>query len=200
MRQLPRDSVGRPVPFFVAEVDGKPDFRVMDPHKMSEALRFRLCFVCGQRLNVAASTFVVGPMCVINHVSGEPPNHLACAEWSVKACPFLTKPAKERRETNLPEGVEEGLGGIMIKRNPGVAALVTARAWVIEPVHNGIVMRFRDISRVTWWAEGRIATRSEVLESIATGLPALRAVAEEEGDRAVNALRQQVDNAQRWLP
>jgi hypothetical protein len=200
MRQLPRDTVGRPIPFFAAEVEGKHDFRVMDPLRLAEAITQRRCFVCGQRLNVASATFVVGPMCVVNRVSGEPPNHRDCAEWSVRACPFLSKPAKERRETNLPEGATEGAGGIMIHRNPGVSALVTARSWYVEHVPNGIVLRIREIKNVTWWAEGRLATRSEVQESIDTGLPLLRSVAEQEGPAAERDLERMVGNAQKWLP
>lgn len=200
MRQLPRDSAGRPIPFFAAVIDGKHDFRVMDPDRLADAILFKLCFVCGQRLNVTSSTFVVGPMCVVNRVSGEPPNHADCAEWSVKGCPFLNNPGKVRRDAHLPENVVEGARGTMIHRNPGVTALVDARSWYIEQVPNGIVHRIRAIRRVTWWAEGRIATRSEVLASVESGLPALQAMADEQGDTAIRALQLEVANAQRWMP
>jgi len=39
----------------------------------------------------------------------------------------------------------------------------------------GTLLDVGDCHSVTWWAEGRPATRAEVLTSIVTGLPALMA-------------------------
>lgn len=39
MAELPTDHIGRPVPWFVAWIDGKPDFRVIGPGKLQSALR-----------------------------------------------------------------------------------------------------------------------------------------------------------------
>lgn len=43
MRDLPIDDRGYPVPWFVAWVDGKPEFRAMDQEKFIRALREKLC-------------------------------------------------------------------------------------------------------------------------------------------------------------
>jgi hypothetical protein len=49
MRHLFVDERGYVVPWFVAWVDGKPEFRAMDPDKFRAAITRKLCWVCGQR-------------------------------------------------------------------------------------------------------------------------------------------------------
>lgn len=199
---LRRDDAGRPVPFFVEWIDGKPDFRVMNHENMGRAITEKLCWVCGRRLTRGVGTFVAGPMCVINHVSAEPPSHAACAEWSARACPFLNNPNKERRERNLP--AEAGNpAGIMIARNPGVSALIESNDWNIwrpsgvmgQP---GLLWDFKIVG-VRWMAYGREATGDEVLHSVETGIATLKEMADlEETGRA--ALAKAVSKALRWLP
>ena len=83
MRGLPLDPErGFPVPWFVPWLDGKPEFRAMDPKKILEAVAKRKCWVCGQHLAQHGMTFVIGPMCLVNRVSSEPPSHLECAQYS----------------------------------------------------------------------------------------------------------------------
>jgi len=207
MRQLRRDEVGRPVPFFAAEVDGKHDFRLMDAEALITAIKDELCFVCGQRLNRSRyttgprGTFVVGPMCVVNRISAEPPNHADCARWSARACPFLTKPLKERRDSNLPEGVTAGeAAGFMIERNPGVTALVSSERWrVFEAPMGGHGLLFQfHIEHVNFMTAGRESTIEEVLWSMETGLPALMNMAREDG--GMQSLGRKVRTALRLFP
>jgi hypothetical protein len=207
MRQLPRDSVGRPVPFFVEWIDGVPDFRIMNSKNLVRALREDLCWVCGERLTRNrlartgySGTFVAGPMCLVNGTSAEPPNHYACAEWSAKACPFLSMPKKVRREANKPAGAEDA-PGFAIMRNPGVAALITTGNWsVFRPEGGGILIHFEAVRDVEWICEGREATAEEVAASIDSGLPTLYAMANEEGPEAVAALETMVRMAMKWVP
>src|SRR5580692_7475343 len=91
MTALPIDERGYPVPWFVDWIDGKPEFRAMDPRKFVRAIKEKLCWVCGQRLGVNVC-FVAGPMCGINRTSSEPPSHRECAVWSAQNCPFLNNP------------------------------------------------------------------------------------------------------------
>lgn len=198
MRQLPRDEVGRPIPWFVA--DG--DFRVVDARKIVRAVRERLCFLCGQPLRRASSTFVAGPMCLVNRVSAEPPNHFDCALWSTLACPFLTRPLRERRDADLPDDVHSA--GVMIERNPGVTALIQAPEWGWFRVGDDVLFRFRP-ELVTWMAMGRTATTDEVLDAIDSGVPLLVNACEEEGDeehqvRAMRALAGHLDAALEFVP
>lgn len=200
MRKLPRDEVGRPIPFFTPIVDGKPDFRLMDQRALRRAVMEERCWVCGHRMHPRARrVFVAGPMCLINGTSAEPPTHPTCASWSVKACPFLVNPHKVRREAYMPDGVGEA-AGIAIMRNPGVTALIEPIKFWIEQA-GGVLFRFqRQVRSVEWWTEGRPATRAEVLASIESGLPAVMDMAEKDGPDAVFELSLLVEYAQRFLP
>lgn len=196
--RLPMDPKRHhPVPWFVAWVNGEPDYRVAD--KYAEALRFSLCWICGQPMG-RYRTFVIGPMCMINRNTVEPPAHLPCAVWSAQVCPFLARPHARRRPNNLPDGAANP-GGLSIPRNPGVVLLWTTRQWQTHSDGaGGILIRLGDPTGVQWWAEGRGATRAEVDESIAGGLPILRDMAEQEGPDAVAELAALVRASERYLP
>lgn len=200
MQRLERDEVGRPIPYFVEYIDGKPDFRVMSAVHFRKAIQEGRCWVCGGRmLNAAQKVFVAGPMCLINGTSAEPPSHMACAEWSAKACPFLVNPNKVRREGNLPDEAEVS-AGIMIARNPGVTALIAARRWWTQPHGGSMLIRFDQVTSVRWFCEGREATRDEVAYSIGGGLPELVRMAQAEGPEAERQLGVMYADAQKWLP
>jgi hypothetical protein len=188
---LRRDKHGRPVPWFVAWVDGKPDFRVIGPSRMQAARRLSLCWVCGVPfLRQEDRAFVIGPMCAVNRVSSEPPSHRDCAVYSATHCPFLTTPNMVRRERHMPEGAEPP-AGIAIKRNPGVALVwVTGyRSWKTFPDDaGGVLWNIGEPREALWFARGDVATRSEVLASIDSGLPILAGMAAEEGPDAVAEL------------
>jgi hypothetical protein len=162
------------VPWFVAWINGVPDFRVIGENKLSDASRFRCCWLCGGPLGGNAA-FVIGPMCAINRVSAEPPSHRDCADYAARACPFLTTPGMRRRDTALPEGATDP-DGIMIRRNPGVALVWITRTWRLQPHYR--LYDVGDPAEIRWYAEGRPATRTEILAAIDTGLPLLRAEAE----------------------
>lgn len=178
-QNLKQDKQGRYVPWFVAWVDGVPDFRVADSRRTVEAARFDLCYICGQRRGRFA-TFPVGPMCTVNRTSPEPPSHKECAIYSAKVCPFLSNPEMKRGPRDLPPGAtREGGAGMMICRNPGVTAIWTTRRFSIFADHKGFALfDIGEPEEVIWLARGREATRAEVLDSIDSGLPILRDVAE----------------------
>lgn len=188
MRGLPRDAEGRPVPFFVAWVDGRPDFRTMDARALRDAVRHHLCWVCGEPMSEARGAFVLGPMCAVNRVSAEPPGHKDCAVYSATHCPFLTTPRRRRRGKDMPEGSSDP-GGIMLRRNPGVALVWISRGWrPFDAGAGGLLFRIGEPLACLWYAEGRSATRSEVMASIDSGLPLLREVAERDGPAAMAEL------------
>lgn len=90
--------------------------------------------------------------------------------------------------------------GIPLARNPGaVAVWITDRFWPIQ-VENGTLYRFGASSEVLWFARGRVATRSEVKDSFASGLPILRDHAQAEGRAAMADLERRVAVATRYLP
>jgi hypothetical protein len=206
MSRLPLDKHGRPVPWFAAWIDGVPDFRVADGQKFAEAVRFKLCWVCGQPVGRFVS-FVIGPMCAVNRITAEPGCHRECAVFSARGCPFLARPTMRRRESGLPEDYTEA-GGKTIRRNPGVALVYVTRDWKPFRVppgmgEEGILFELGDPTETLWYAEGREATRAEVMASIESGLPLLRQEAERDPDNpagAVAELDRQYAVAMRLIP
>ena len=188
---LPIDERGYPIPFFVSYIDGKPEFRLADGEKFAACVRQRLCWVCGQPLG-HFKTFVLGPMCTVSRTSADPPSHTDCAVWSVQACPFLVRPNMVRREDELIRENRGNVAGVMIERNPGVSAVWVTGSYEIFRDQNGKpLFRVGPPHSVTWWAQGRRATRAEVLASMASGLPLLVNVCRSDEERAALAAEQE---------
>jgi hypothetical protein len=184
---------GYPVPWFVAWVNGEPDFRVVDAKKLFVAIDQSRCWLCGEHRG-RFGTFVVGPLGAINNISSEPPSHLECARFGAMACPFLVRPHAVRREAGLPEGSQEP-AGTMIRRNPGVSLLLTSRDFHVISDGGRPLWQMGAPTRMEWLAEGRAATHEEVMHSIETGRPALdkAGMPPEYFDDAMSGLRP-------WLP
>lgn len=184
---LPIDKRGYPVPKFVSWIDGEPDFRVVDYAWLQKATTHGFCFMCGERLG-RHKAFTIGPMCAINRISSEPPSHVECATFAVKACPFMLHPQRPRdRRTELPAGNFKP-GGEMIERNPGVSLIWVTDTWRLQREGDKVMFRIGDPSLLGWWTRGRHATRAEIMASIESGLPILREMAERQGPEAVAAL------------
>lgn len=197
---LPVDERGYPVPWFVSWVKGKPVFQAADQKKLVEAVRASKCWVCGDQLG-RYRAFVIGPMCSINRISAEPPCHEECAVFSAMACPFLTKPRMGRKA--MPEELADKAlepPGVMIARNPGCCAVWVTRDYRLRNVPNGVLFRLGDPTSVHWFAEGRPATRDEVMASIESGFPTLLEMAQAEGAEAVWQLSKQRESAEIHLP
>lgn len=195
IKALPVNEQGYPVPFFVAWIDGKPDFRITDPARIRDAVIGDRCWICGQKLGKHRA-FVIGPMCTVNRIAPEPPSHADCAVFSAQACPFLSLPRAHRREANMPEGHCEP-PGVMLKRNPGVVAIWHTRHYRIM---RGPLFQLGEPEDVRWLTQGREATRAEVIASFESGLPALQSIAIEEGPAQVKLLANDTARAMQYLP
>ena len=194
MKDLPIDARGYPVPWFVAWRDGQPLFQVADQAKWFVAVQKHRCWLCGGALGVYHA-FVVGPMCGINRVTAEPPSHRACAEFGLKGCPFLTRPAAKRTTRGIPDEVlhaKANPGGEMIERNPGVSLLWITKNWKVFKVPNGRLISLGEPTECLFFSQGRLATKDEVLHSVSTGLPLLQDIADKEGVLAQWELARQV--------
>jgi hypothetical protein len=204
LRKLPLDARGYPVPWFVAWVPGPdgrdvPEFRAMDGRKFAQAIKQRLCWVCGEPLGRWLA-FPIGPMCAITRTISEPPSHLECAEWSVRNCPFLSQPKMVRRDEGLPAEVEQP-GGVAILRNPGVICVwVTREYQVFDDGQGKPLIHIGTPAHTAWWCEGRRATRAEVDRSVNGGIPILLEAAKRDGPFAVEALGKQVTSAAMFFP
>jgi hypothetical protein len=208
--RLPIDTrSGYPIPWFVDrrendEITGV-DFRVVDRRKFVQAIKENRCWVCSEPLG-HWKAFPIATMCAITRTISEPPCHRECAEWSIQNCPFLSNPAMVRRTDNIPPGAQEPAGACLM-RNPGVMALWITRSFETftvnrnSPVGNaGTLITIGEPADVTWWREGRPATRDEVQAAVESGLPNLLAMAKLEGPFAVEALGKQVKRAEALWP
>jgi len=142
-------------------------------------------------------------MCAVNRIISEPPSHLDCAEFSAKACPFLSRPHAHRRDAGLPEERHQA-AGFGLKRNPGVTCLWISREYP-KPFRayageKGVLFALGEPEQTVWYREGRLASREEVEEAIADGLPNLMSIATGEGEEAVLALNDMVSASKRLLP
>ncbi len=199
--RLPRDHRGFPVPFFVQK---QPlDFRVVEPRAFAACVKGRRCWVCGEPLG-RFFAFVAGPMCAVNRTSSEPPSHRECAEWSARACPFLTRPAMRRNAKGLPD--HAAMPGFALERNPGVALLWVCREYKPFRVPAGsgggagVLLEMGEPTELLWSAQGRPATRLEVETSLASGLPALQALCDgEETERERELARAELGRRLAWV-
>jgi hypothetical protein len=199
MRMLPISPEGYPVPWFVHWNDGgTPDFRVVGRDKLTDAVKHKKCWVCGQPLGRMLA-FVIGPMCAINRTISEPPSHRDCAIFSAMACPFLSNPRMRRNDSDFEQPTIKAAGnGIM--RNPGVACVWVSRGYKLMKVNDGVLFRLEYPLETLWFAHGREATWDEVNNSIKSGLPLLLGEARREGPHAVAALVDMTREAMELLP
>ena len=195
--RLPKDERGYPVPAFIEWIDGKPDFRYARAEFRQRAFERGLCWVCGEPMGVHR-VYAIGPMCVVNRVTSEPASHRDCAEYSVKACPFLVRP--RMRRIPLKEDEPRNAAGLMLERNPGCTCLYETSEAKPFDAGNGWLIRLGKPNRVDWWAEGRQATRQEIMDSINSGYPLLMDMAMQESVEAVDELARMRFDAIKLLP
>lgn len=163
MKHLPLNAKGYPIPFFVKTVNGVPDFRVLDETNFARATYEGLCHICGGKLG-RYRVYAGGPLCALQLISSEPPSHRECAEYAVRACPFLLLPRSKRRTAGLDTPVPEpGSKVVMVEENPGITALLVTERGAL-PV-NGL-FRLTHVTEVIWFTEGRAATPDEIREAM----------------------------------
>lgn len=208
MRSLPVDKRGYPIPRFVAYVDGEPQFPIASEAWLIKATNENRCYVCGEKLGRYRAS-VIGPMCAINRTIGEPPCHTDCARFAAIHCPFLANPLARRvPDAKLKEKAPDGRHAPeAITRNPGAVCLwiATARPKPQRTPTGTIIFRLTDPDQVEWYAEGRTATRAEIMASIDSGLPFLRIECEREASEARRAaahtlLDKMIEQTMRLLP
>jgi hypothetical protein len=98
----------------------------------------------------------------------------------------MSRPRARRSHHNETEISDRaGIDGVAILRNPGVTAV-----WVTRNSEYQLGRGFYlgDPFEITWWCEGRPATRAEVMASVESGIHHLEKLAVEEGPSAVAAL------------
>jgi len=213
MLSLPfSEKWGLPVPFFVDKEyrtpEGEYEFRMAGKDAWVTCVNKDLCWCCGGKLGTYR-TFGIGPMCALNRLAGDPPGHRECMEYAVKVCPFMINPDYARRQKDRPpQEMQAAVPGNMIARNPGVALLwtCTTKNYHLEKVANGWLFRLSgEPHHLGWYAQGRAASREEVLASIESGYPILLKLAQEQEAeephlRCVKHLEQQREKALLLIP
>lgn len=97
LSHLKIDSRGYPIPYFVSEINGKPEFRFLDHNRLQMIINRKVCHICGKKLPDNLFYFIAGPMGLENRISTDAGMHLLCAEFSLRACPHLFLQKAERR-------------------------------------------------------------------------------------------------------
>ncbi len=191
IRALPRDGSGHPVPWFVDDQPGsRRDYRAATTGKRITAIRDGVCWVCGQLLPTGERTkrqntpvpftFLMPPMCTVDRVAPDPPAHEQCATYAVRACPFLSR----------ADGmVTWSTTGYRVERPP-------------YGMGGRVLLKLADPLGVTWWVQGRHATRDEAVAQLTAGFTRLREECryDPDPDGAAAALDRQMRNAARLLP
>jgi hypothetical protein len=182
------DHRGFPVPYFAAWINGQPDHRVVDRRKLAPAVAQNLCWICGEPMGDDRA-FVMGPMSAFNRVTTEPAGHWDCGCFAATACPFLTRPRMRRSHKGL-EDVDLTPPGGMAQHNPGVCVVWATPTFKPTLHRDGKTHLYQlgPASRVAWYAEGRAATREEVLESLEAIFAEYRPKAQAAGPAALEQL------------
>lgn len=196
--KLPIDPRGYPVPWFVTRMQsGEWDFRVIRPNGIPLAIKRRTCWLCGEPLGRYLA-FVVGPVCAVTRTTREPPNHYDCAEFAVKACPFLTNPAMRRSPRERPKDATDP-PGVHLEKNPGVTCLWTTTSYSLFRAEDaesadgnpGVLIKVGDPVTVEWYAQGVRASRDQVEDSVNSDIPLLHA--RDPSEDAQRELNEQID-------
>lgn len=119
-----------PIPFTIywgEYPNGRPDFKHIDPERVRKCLDSRLCGICGAPYGRNSEIAYIG-----GHESQitdatcffiDPPMHVECALFSVRACPFIVR-RKQRSAEETPAHVAPDSGrysvwvGKHVIRNP----------------------------------------------------------------------------------
>jgi len=187
MGRLELDPVSRqPIPWFAVRAGKPPEFRGRDPLKLRQAVRERLCWVCGQRLG-AVMTFVLAPASAITKVAFEPPCHRECARWSVMHCPYFAAQIAGQLAVFL----------LWATRSFEVFLIDTpdekAKPWIqVGPL--------TDITDVEWYTAGRAATRAEAMRAVELARPTVEAPIQLQGPAAMEALERRLEIFRMLLP
>lgn len=193
IERLPLNAKGYPIPYFVAYVNGQPDFRVIDPEKITRCITKQLCWICGDKLGRWLA-FNVGPVSAVLRNSGEPPSHVDCAEYAAQACPFLRLPAAQYRAANLPPTMKDHPEGM--RHNPGVAAIYVTDQYY----HQGGLLRLGAPIRIAWFSEGRAATRDEVEAGLTLGWPKVIEACDGKREHEQQAEEMRRSFSELWFP
>lgn len=148
---LPVDARGYPVPFFAMWIDGKPDFRVVNPQAVFECATAHKCFVCGQKMK-GMFTFVGGPKSMEHHHFTDGPTHKDCAEYALQTCPFLAIPTFAYNRAPILNAVVNEI--VTTERQEKIGQGLTAEFTMVSQRGHVLFQAGRWL-QLKWWQEGK---------------------------------------------
>jgi hypothetical protein len=119
-------------------IDGKPDFRVIDPDRVEECVNQKLCAICGHRLSEFC-WFIGGEACKEKHLFLDAPMHEECAKFASRTCPFV-RGDREQYSTRPVDPDKTRTIEIMLKTRPKMFLFKTRTKQVqVERTEEGII-------------------------------------------------------------
>lgn len=135
LSHLPVDDRGYPIAFFVPVIDGKPDFKTMDPAKQLIAVKKKLCGICGKPLEGKHSYVISGPVGLQNRAVSDPPMHRECAEFSMQACPHIYFEKAQRK-------VDGPSDSVVIHEKPPFLLVIRITSCELVKANGVMIIRF----------------------------------------------------------
>ena len=180
---LPHDGRGYPIPWNVLRgTDGAPFFIINDDRKAFQALRAKLCPICGERLG-RWKWFVGGLRSAFSTplaVTSSLPGHRECMEYALQVCPYLAIPKYLRcadaiaHPEKLPVGHGILLNETVIPERPEVMVAVCASK--IELLDRGPLQPYlkpvQPFDDWTYWRHGERINETQALPYLRAALGA----------------------------
>jgi hypothetical protein len=88
LAQRPRQG-GLPILYTSHMQSGVADFRLNDPVRVYNVLKYHKCAICGQPCDTPV--FLVGPHSRAAGTTPEPPGHEDCTRYALAVCPYLSR-------------------------------------------------------------------------------------------------------------
>lgn len=163
LSHLKIDERGYPIPFFVTNRNGKPDFVLLNTERQMQCVEKKLCPICGLKLYKDYSYVITGPLGLKNCMVTDPPMHRVCAEFSLRACPHMYFQKAERKETGVDrDAVQEAIHNL---DKPAVLFLVKIDKIKQRPHEGHVYLNFRPVSAEQYEYRNGLLTKVELLDS-----------------------------------
>lgn len=160
LSHLKIDSRGYPIPYFVSEINGKPEFRFIQPERLEMIISRKVCHICGKKLPDDFFYFISGPMGLQNRISTDAAMHRVCAEFSLRACPHMYLQRAERRDNDeLAKTIDKERAIIVDK--PDTLFLVKCDKFKRINEEGRMYIRYRPVSTQKYVYENGKLVKSE---------------------------------------
>ena len=160
----PRDTRGYPIPWTaMLDLDGRPDFRVIDVEKVTMAVNLKCCAMCGEPLGRHLA-FIGGPVSFKTRLFTDMPMHKECAIYAIQVCPWLAAPNMRYAE-KLPK-VSGAMTALhtneMAEERPDRFFIGTTKACRLVRTPGGaVVMQADPWEWHEWWRYGQRVEATE---------------------------------------